>query len=157
MDDPSGAVYAAGEGDRRVQGPLIVLFDGVCNFCHASVQFIIDRDPQDRFRFAPLQSSLGEKLLTHFDLGRQKIVSVVLVESGRCYVKSTAALRIARHLRRPWPLVALLIMLPVGLRDLAYDWFARNRYRWFGRSDQCRMPTPQLQRRFLDTAGPKDA
>ena len=132
--------------------PLIVLFDGVCNFCHASVNFIIDHDPDDRFRFAPLQSPLGERLLVRFGLAGQRIESVVLVEGNHCFIKSTAALRIARHLSWPWPLFSLLIVLPSGLRDLPYDWLPRNRYRWFGRSDHCRMPSPQLRGRFLDSA-----
>ncbi len=140
------------EASRRVEEPLIVLFDGVCNFCNASVQFVIDHDPRDRFRFAPLQSPLGGRLLKQGGLAGQKIESVVLVEAGRCWIKSTAALRIARRLRWPWPMLSLLILLPVGLRDLLYDWLARHRYRWFGRSDRCRMPTPELRRRFLDVA-----
>lgn len=147
---------AAREGDSRVKEPVIVLFDGVCNFCNASVNFIIDHDPADRFRFAPLQSPLGEQLLARFGLAHQKIDSVVLIEAGRCFIKSTAAVRVARHLAPPWPALALLIMIPTGLRDLLYDWFARHRYQWFGRSDSCRMPTPQLRRRFLDTATPED-
>ena len=132
--------------------PLLVLFDGVCNFCNASVNFIIEHDPAERFRFAPLQSALGQQQLARFDLLRHNIDSVVLVEGDRCYIKSTAALRVARWLTMPWPLLSLLIVLPAGLRDLAYDWLARNRYRWFGRSESCRMPTPELRRRFLDTA-----
>ncbi len=132
--------------------PLIILFDGVCNFCNASVNFIIDHDPADRFRFAPLQSPLGKRLLAQHGLAGQKIDSVVLIEGRHSCVKTTAALRIARHLSPPWPLLSWLIVLPAGMRDLAYDWFARNRYRWFGRSDHCRMPTPELRRRFLDVA-----
>jgi predicted DCC family thiol-disulfide oxidoreductase YuxK len=133
----------------------IVLFDGVCNFCNSSVQFVIDRDPAGLFRFAPLQSPLGQKLCQRFDLTRQRIDSVVLVEDDRVYMQSTAALRIARQLRAPWFMVSLFIMIPPLLRDLAYDWVARHRYRWFGRLESCRMPTPEFRARFLDDANPE--
>ncbi len=129
---------------------LLVLFDGVCQFCNSSVNFIIDHDPAQRFCFAPLQSPLGEAVRQRCDLADQHVDSVMLIEQRRCYLKSTAALRIVRHLAWPWPVLALFIMVPQGLRDLAYDWFARHRYRWFGRLDQCRMPTPEIRERFVD-------
>jgi len=134
----------------------IVLFDGVCHVCNFSVNFIIDHDPRQRFRFAPLQSPLGQALLERFGLLHAGVDSVILVEEPRCYIKSTAALRIARHLSGLWPLLSLLIMVPTLLRDGVYEWFARNRYRWFGRLDSCRMPTPELRQRFLDFALPQD-
>src|SRR6202030_3778651 len=112
----------------------------VCHVCTFSVNFIIDHDPGRLFRFAPLQSPLGRSLLQRCGLSHAGIDSVILVEGPRCHVKSTAALRIARHLGGPWPLLSLLIMVPALLRDGFYDWFARNRYRWFGRLDSCRLP-----------------
>lgn len=127
----------------------LVLFDGVCTFCNWAVLFIVDRDPKERFVFAPLQSDLGRRTLKEHACDPQ-IDSVVLVEAGRTYTRSTAALRIARALRWPWPIFFyLFILVPRVLRDLAYRYFARHRYQWFGKSDQCRIPTPELRRRIL--------
>jgi predicted DCC family thiol-disulfide oxidoreductase YuxK len=164
MDSGPGQSYPCLEGRTAEQRPEkraemdhpIILFDGVCRFCNSSVNFIIDHDPARRFRFAPLQSPLGQSLLRRFGLLHKGVYSVILVEGQRCYVKSTAALRIARGLTLPWPLLSLLVMVPPLLRDGVYDWFARNRFRWFGRLDHCRMPTPDLQQRFLDIARPED-
>ena len=129
----------------------VVLFDGVCNFCNGAVNFIIDRDRKGRFRFAPLQSEAAAALLKQN--GREVPAgdpdTLILVEDGKVYERSTAALRIARGLRMPWPLFYALIIVPRPLRDFFYRVFARNRYRWFGRSDSCRMPTPELRARFL--------
>ena len=128
----------------------IILFDGVCKFCNASVNFILDRDRAGRVRFAALQSVTGQHLLRHFGLPTDQFSSLVLVEGGRCWRRSTAASRIARHLDGAWPLLAVLLAVPVILRDAAYDVLARNRYRWFGQLDSCRVPTPETRRRFLD-------
>lgn len=129
----------------------VVLFDGVCNFCNGAVNFIIDRDRAGRFRFAPLQSEVAAALLKQH--GREVPAgdpdTLILVEDGKVYERSTAALRIARGLRMPWSLLYALIVVPRPLRDLFYRLFARNRYRLFGRSDACRMPTPELRARFL--------
>ncbi|HYE20582.1 MAG TPA: thiol-disulfide oxidoreductase DCC family protein [Tepidisphaeraceae bacterium] len=130
--------------------PSIVLFDGVCNFCEASVQFVIDRDPRGRFAFAPLQSPTGRRLLAAHGLDGGAIDSVVLVERGRAYAKSAAALRIGVGLGWPWALACVGFAIPEGLRDAVYDGFAKRRYRWFGKKDACRMPTPELRARFVD-------
>jgi predicted DCC family thiol-disulfide oxidoreductase YuxK len=127
----------------------LVLFDGVCNLCSASVNFVIDRDPAGHFRFAPLQSPLGQQMLRRHDLSPAYSDSVVLIERGRALTRSTASLHIARRLRRPWPLLFLLTMIPAALRDAVYEFIAANRYKWFGRSDACRMPTPGRQARFI--------
>ncbi len=131
--------------------PSVVLFDGVCNLCDASVHFIIDHDPCARFAFAPLQSPAGQALLAGHGLTDSVPDSVVLVEDGRCFTRSTAARRSARRLSGPWPLLYPLILIPRPLRDATYRWVARNRYRWFGRKDQCRLPTPDLAARFIDS------
>lgn len=133
----------------------VVLFDGVCNLCNGSINFIIDRDPSGYFRFAPLQSQAGQDLLRrHGRADAAQLKSVVLIdEHGRCHTRSAAALRIARRLRWPWPLAAVLVAVPPFLRDAAYEFVAANRYRWFGKTDACRVPTPDRARRFLDTAG----
>lgn len=127
----------------------VVLFDGVCKFCNAGVNFVIDRDARKRLRFAPLQSEVGRDLVRRCGLQDKYLETVVLVEGGRCYTRSTAALRIARFLRFPWPLLSVFVFLPSAVRDAAYSLLARNRYRWFGKLDSCRLPTPELRERFL--------
>ena len=129
----------------------IVLFDGVCNLCNASVTFIIDRDPTANFRFASLQSDYGKELLAGagMPVGEEQPGSVVLVEGDRVYVRSTAALRIARQLTGPWTMLYAFMAIPSAWRDLAYRFIARNRYRWFGRREACRVPTTELRARFL--------
>ena len=127
------------------QGP-VVLFDGVCNLCTASVQFVIARDSRKRFRFASLQSPAAERLLGR----REDLESMVLMEGGRTYRKSGAALRIARRLDGLWPLLSVFLLVPRPLRDAIYDWIGRRRYRMFGRRDSCWVPGPDLAARFLD-------
>lgn len=129
--------------------PALVLFDGVCNLCSASVNFIIDHDPGAYFRFASLQSEAGQERLREHRLPEAAMNSVVLLEQGRAYTRSTAALRIARHLSGGWALLYALIVVPRPLRDGGYAFIARNRYRWFGRTETCRLPTPELRSRFL--------
>ena len=127
-----------------------LLFDGVCNLCNGSVQFILKRDTQGRFRFASLQSEAGRRLMTGHGLDPDALSSVVLIEDGRAYQESTAALRIARHLPGAWKLLRVLTIIPRPLRDAAYRLIARNRYRWFGKTETCWLPTPELRARFLE-------
>lgn len=126
----------------------VVLFDGVCNLCNASVTFVIERDRSDAFRFAALQSEQGRRLLTEYPGPIPD--SIVLIQEGRFYTRSDAALRIARRLGGPYPFLYPLIFLPRWLRDPVYNWVARNRYRWFGKRDSCMIPTPELRLKFLD-------
>ncbi len=128
------------------RGRAIILFDGVCNLCNGAVTFIIDRDPNGYFAFAPLQSETGRELL---EGAKTDLESIVLIENGERYSQSTAALRVARRLRNPWPLLYGFIVVPKALRDGVYDWIAANRYRWFGKIESCRLPTPELRERFL--------
>lgn len=136
-------------GNPRPASHPIVLFDGVCNLCNHSVNFIIDRDPDGYFKMAALQDEAVQPLLARFGLSSNYLDSIVLIERGTCYRESTAALRIARRLRGRWPLCYAFIVIPRPLRDLVYGWIARNRYRWFGKQDTCRLPTPELRMRFL--------
>ncbi len=129
----------------RSEGSAIVLFDGVCTLCNGAVTFIIDHDPDAYFTFAPLQSEAGAALLGP---GQRELGSIVLLEDGQHFTHSTAALRIAHRLRGVWPLYAFILMLK-PLRDLVYTWVAANRYCWFGKTDACRLPTPELKQRFL--------
>jgi predicted DCC family thiol-disulfide oxidoreductase YuxK len=135
--------------DRIETGSAVVLFDGVCNFCHGAVRFLVPRDPRGRLRFAALQSPAGQALQRRFGLDATDLDGVVLIEGDRCHVKSAAALRVLRYLSGAWPLLALGLLVPRPLRDWAYDQFARRRYAWFGRREQCPVPTPDLRDRFL--------
>jgi predicted DCC family thiol-disulfide oxidoreductase YuxK len=139
----------------------VVLFDGVCNFCNGVIQFIVDHERAPELRFAPLQSPIAEELLVRvFGPERSRLLrdglsgagdpdSVVLVESGRGYTHSTAGLRIVRYLRAPYRWAYALVVFPRALRDLVYRFIARHRYRWFGRTETCRVPTRELRARFL--------
>ncbi len=132
------------------QQHAVVLFDGVCNVCNAAVRFIAANDPAGRFAFASLQSPRARELLGERVSDPLEPDSVVLLDHGRRYERSDAALHIALGLRAPWPLAFAAILIPRAARDAAYRWIARNRYRWFGRSDTCPLPTPELRDRFLD-------
>ncbi len=135
----------------RAGEEAVVLFDGVCRFCSGSVRFILERDSGHRFAFAPLQSPVAGRLLQQHDRRPlEQMDSLVLVENGRCSTRSTAALRIVRHLSWPWPLLSVLILVPRPLRDFCYDVFARNRYRWFGKNQKCFVPLAEERERFLE-------
>ncbi len=128
----------------------VILFDGVCNLCNSSVQFVIKHDPTGRFRFASLQSAAGQRLLQQYEHpGAKQFSSVVLVENNRLYTRSTAVLRIARRLTGAWPLLYSFIILPPFLRNAVYSYIAANRYRWYGKQDACWLPSPGLSERFL--------
>jgi predicted DCC family thiol-disulfide oxidoreductase YuxK len=127
----------------------IVLFDGVCNFCNASVNFIIERDKAGYFKFAPLQSEIGEELTAKHGIDRASTDSVIVVEGERVFTYSSAGLHIARKLDGLWKLAYVFVIVPKPLRDLAYKLFAKNRYRLFGKQDACMMPTPEVRARFL--------
>lgn len=129
--------------------PSIVLFDGHCNLCHRSVLFIIKRDRAGRFGFASLQSDTGRELLTGAGGDPASLETMILIEDGLLYDRSTAALRICRKLDGLWPLLIVLMIIPRPLRDAIYRWIARNRYRWFGRKEECLVPTADLKERFL--------
>ncbi|MEM1259809.1 MAG: thiol-disulfide oxidoreductase DCC family protein [Bacteroidota bacterium] len=131
-------------------GKKIILFDGVCNLCNGVIQFIIKRDKRDIFRYAALQSELGEQLTKERGIDTSKVDSFVLIEPGTAYfIKSDAALEIAGDLKGLWPVFKIFKWVPTGIRNVVYDFVARNRYRWFGRKDQCMIPTPELQAKFL--------
>lgn len=130
----------------------VVLFDGVCNFCNNSINFIIRHDKRDYFRYAPLQSPLGQKMLGEHGLDKKEITSVILFENGKLYTKTSAALRIAKKLNAGWPLFFyLFIWIPPFIRNVVYDIIARNRYRWWGKKDSCMIPSPDVRKKFLDT------
>ncbi len=127
----------------------VILFDGVCNLCNQSVQFIINRDPKSKFQFAALQSSFGQEQLRKHNFNAETFTSFVLVSGDKVYDRSRAALEIARQLSGAWPLLYAFVVVPPFIRNFVYDWIARNRYRWFGRTDECMLPTPELRSRFI--------
>ena len=132
--------------------PDTIFFDGVCNLCNGFVQFVIRHDAAGRFRFAALQSEAGRALLTSQGFGSHAATepeSVLLLSGGKLYSHSGAVLRIARGLGGAWRLAAVAELLPRALRDAAYRFVARHRYRWFGRQESCLLPTPELKARFL--------
>lgn len=134
---------------NEMKGKSVVLIDGVCHLCQGLVRFIIPRDPKGRFLFASLQSEVVAKLLNGAELEAGQLSTVVLLEDGVYYTESAAVLRIARRLRFPWPAAYLFILVPRPLRNALYKLVARNRYRWFGRDEQCMLPTPEIRQRFL--------
>ncbi len=128
----------------------VILFDGVCNLCNSSINFIIDRDSRKLFRYASLQSDFGQQVKTQFGKSAD-LDSVLLLQGERLLQKSDAALEIARQLDGLWPAMVVFRIIPRPIRDAVYSWIARNRYRWFGKQDACRIPTPELRALFLDT------
>ncbi|WP_026461853.1 thiol-disulfide oxidoreductase DCC family protein [Adhaeribacter aquaticus] len=127
----------------------IILFDGVCNLCNGFVQFVIERDAANRFKFASLQSDVAQSYLMQLPPAVRSIESIVLIQNGRYYQQSAAALRILRGLTGGWPLLYAFMILPAFLRDGVYRLVAKNRYRWFGQQASCMLPTPELKARFL--------
>ncbi|HZW38859.1 MAG TPA: thiol-disulfide oxidoreductase DCC family protein [Ignavibacteriaceae bacterium] len=128
----------------------IILFDGVCNLCVSSVQFIIKRDPVGIFYFASLQSDVGVRLSENFGALIEKTDSIILIKGDKCYIESDAALKIASKLKGGWKLLYIFIIIPKPLRDAVYRYVARNRYKWFGKKDACMIPSPDLKKRFME-------
>jgi len=128
----------------------IILFDGVCNLCNNSIQFIIKRDKKQRFLYASLQSDAAQSILLQFQLKNTDFDSIILIKDGRVYQKSTAILKITKHLSGGWKLNYGFVIIPKFIRDFIYNIVAKNRYKWFGKRDVCMVPTEELQMRFLD-------
>ena len=126
----------------------IILFDGECNFCSSSVQFILNRDDKEYFSFASLQSDIGKELLKSHSVGKE-VDSIVLIENDKAYIESTAALRICLHLKGSWKLCYGFLIIPSFLRNVFYKLIAKHRYRLFGKADQCMIPPPHIRNRFL--------
>jgi predicted DCC family thiol-disulfide oxidoreductase YuxK len=128
----------------------IILFDGVCNLCNSAVQYVIERDQKDLFRFAPLQSELGKKIINHIGIASQNIDSIILYEPGKAYYyKSSAAIEIARNLKGIITYSGIFKVIPSRLRDMIYDYVATNRYKWYGQKESCMIPTAELKSKFL--------
>ena len=128
----------------------VILFDGVCNFCNGTVNFIIKQDKKGHFRFAALQSEPGQQLLQEYNLPTNDFNSFILVQNGKIYQKSTAALKLYNELPWYWKWTQIFWIIPKFLRDAVYNTIAKNRFKWFGKKDQCMIPTPAIRNRFLD-------
>jgi predicted DCC family thiol-disulfide oxidoreductase YuxK len=129
-----------GQGD-------IILFDGICNLCNRAVQFVIRHDRNKQFKFGSLQ---GQEYLRNLNIQPDKTDSFLLIEDEKHYTRSTAALRVFKKLGGTWSLLYIFIVIPSFIRDALYDFIAHNRYRWFGKRNECMLPTEDLKARFLD-------
>lgn len=126
----------------------VLFYDGVCNFCNSSVNFIISKEKKPVLTFAALQSAYGDAIKTTF--GNTPVPdSLILFDNGKVYTKSSAALRVTRYLKGAWPLMGVFWVVPPFIRHFVYDYVARNRYKWFGKKDQCMIPSPDIRKRFL--------
>lgn len=129
-------------------GPVI-LFDGLCNLCTGSVQFIIRHDPRHQFRFAALQSDFGQQVMKEFNLPTAAFGSFILLKEGKIYTRSSGALLATRKLNGAWPLLYAFMIVPPFIRNTVYNWIAKNRYKWFGKKKECWIPTPELNSLFI--------
>lgn len=127
----------------------IILFDGVCNFCNSAVNFTIRRDKNKVIRFAPLQSTIGHQFCRQYNLPTEEMRSFIFIENGIAYTQSTAAIKVCKYLNNLWPLCKVFLIVPKFIRDGAYNWIAKNRYKWFGTRQSCMIPTPDVKARFL--------
>ncbi len=127
----------------------VILFDGVCNFCNKTINFIIGQDKNKVFRFAPLQSEVAQRLLEKYDLPKANLDSFILIDNGKAYKSSTAGLKLYKKLPWYWKWTQIFWIVPRFLRDAVYNFIAKNRYKWFGKKEKCMVPTPELRDRFL--------
>lgn len=128
---------------------LILLFDGVCNLCNSAVQFVIKRDKKKKFLYTSLQSKTGQKLLLKYGLNLSDFDSFILIENEKYFTKSTAALKVAKGLGGIWSMLYIFIIIPKFSRNAIYDFIAQNRYKWFGKRDECMLPSPEFKDLFL--------
>ncbi|MGK0377703.1 thiol-disulfide oxidoreductase DCC family protein [Patiriisocius sp. Uisw_017] len=127
----------------------IILFDGVCNLCNSSINFVIKRDSANLYKFTALQEAPGIRLLKQYGINTLDTDSIILIENGKAYTKSSAALRVAKGLSGVWPVLYGFIIIPKWIRNAVYDYIAKNRYKWYGKKDSCMIPTPELKNKFL--------
>ena len=135
---------------NNFNGKSIVLFDGVCNLCNSSINFIIKHDKKEQFLFASLQSDVAKEILLQFTSKKINFDSIVLIEQEEFYEKSTAVLRILKHLGGRYKLLYCSVIIPKFIRDKLYDYIAKNRYKWYGKRESCMIPAAELKKRFLD-------
>lgn len=136
--------------DTLPKNKKIILFDGVCNLCNTSINYVIDHDKQDVFRFVSLQSDLGETIQEYLGIENKSLDTIILyVPNEAYYIKSTAAIKIMNEFLGFWKLMQVFLILPSPIRDLVYNYIAKNRYKWYGKQEVCRIPTPELKAKFL--------
>ncbi len=135
---------------NNFEGKSIVFFDGVCNLCNAAVNFIIKHDKKKHFLFASLQSDVAKEILLQYNLKKINLESIILLENEKIYLKSTAALKIARKLNHGFFLLYIFMLIPKFIRNYAYDYIAANRYKWYGKKSSCMLPSDNIKNRFLD-------
>lgn len=128
----------------------VILFDGVCNLCNSSVNLIIKHDPKNKFMFGAIQSDAGQNLIKKYNIDPKKTDSIILIKNNKAYVKSTAALKIAKQMSGAYPLLYIFMVLPLFIRNWVYDFIAKNRYQWYGKKDHCMIPTKELKQKFLN-------
>jgi len=136
-------------GEILYQSKGIILFDGICNLCNFWVNFIIDRDKRNYFLFAPLQSETAKYLTKKYNIDTNKINSVILIEKNNYYIKSTAIIKISGKLKGFWKMFYVAVIIPPFIRNIFYNIAAKYRYRWFGKREECRIPTPEIRQKFL--------
>jgi len=134
---------------NNFKGKSIILFDGICNLCNSSVNFIIRNDKKEHFLFASLQSDAAKDILLQYQVKKIKFDSILLIENGEIFEKSKAAFQISRNLNGAYKLIYFFTIIPKFITDWVYDIIARNRYTWFGKKDSCMIPTEKLKSRFL--------
>tara|TARA_R110002110_G_scaffold165869_1_gene366185 strand:+ start:67 stop:483 length:417 start_codon:yes stop_codon:yes gene_type:complete len=129
----------------------LILFDGVCNLCNSSVQYVIKHDKNNVFLFTALQSEVGQNIVKHYNIDTSRVDSILLYTPGKgIQYKSTAALKVASQLGFPINLLTIFLIVPKVIRNWVYDFIAKNRYKWFGKKDACMIPTPELKSKFLE-------
>ncbi|MDO8996647.1 MAG: thiol-disulfide oxidoreductase DCC family protein [Sediminibacterium sp.] len=128
----------------------VILFDGVCNLCNSSVQFVIKHDPKKKFRFASIQGDYGQQVLKQFHLPPDSLNSFILLKDNQIYTHSTGALKVAKQLSGAWPLLYVFIIIPPFIRNAVYQFIANNRYKWFGKKESCAIPSPELKALFYN-------
>ena len=129
----------------------LIVFDGICNLCNASVQLVIKNDKKNIFLFAPLQGQTAKDIISNYNIDTSKVDSILLyIPEKGLFLKSTAALKIAYSLGFAWNLLSFFIIIPVFIRDWIYDLIAKNRYKWFGKKETCMVPTEELKSKFLE-------
>jgi len=137
--------------DIKVGSKSVIFFDGVCNLCNGAVNFIIDRDSDNKYMFSSLQSTEAKEILAQKNINTDDLYSIILLDNGKVYSKSEAVLMIAKNLGSPWKYLYYFRFIPVSIRDFIYALVAKYRYSWFGKRDVCRIPTSDLKSKFLDS------
>lgn len=128
----------------------IILFDGICNLCESSIQFIIKRDKKDTFRYVAIQSEIGQKIIKHIGIDTSKTDSIILYLPEKAYYyKAEAVLLITKDLSGVYSILGCLSFIPNNFKNLIYDYIAKNRYKWYGKKESCMIPTPELKAKFL--------